>query len=80
MNNGNTRHDLDSIAQLLRAQNAVLEVVLHHLAHLEATLFALAVKALPNEKFIAAKRLKDHLQPTIHGDMMARAERDLRDS
>jgi hypothetical protein len=80
MNNGNTQDDFDSIAQLLRAQNAVLEVLVHHLAHVEATLFALAIKALSNDKFIAAKHLKDHLQPTFYADMMAQAERNLAES
>jgi hypothetical protein len=59
---GNGQHDFDFIAQLLRHQNAMLDVLLHHLAHVEATLFALTLKALPEENLRIAKSMKDHLQ------------------
>jgi hypothetical protein len=80
MKDGNGQHDFESIAQLLHQQNAVLEVLSHHLAHVEATLFALAVKALSREDFCTAKRMKDYLQRTIYSDMMERVERNLTES
>ena len=60
MKDGNGQHDFDFIAQLLRHQNAILDVLLHHLAHVEATLFALTLKALPEENLCIAKNMKDH--------------------
>ena len=80
MKDGNGQHDFDSIAQLLRQQNAILDVLLDHLAHVEATLFALTVKALPEENLRIAKSMKDHLQPKIYSDMMAEVEQNLAES
>ena len=80
MKNGNHQENFESVAKLLRYQNAILDVLLHHLAHVEATLFALTVKALPAEKLYIAKSMKDHLQPTIYSDMMAEVERNLAES
>jgi hypothetical protein len=59
MNNGASQHHLDTIAQLLRHQNAMLEVVIKHLAHTQATLLALSVKSLPEKKLRVAKHMKD---------------------
>jgi hypothetical protein len=68
------------IAQLLRHQNAQLNVLLHHVAHAEAILCALMVKALPDEKLRVAKSMKDYMQPKIYGEMVAEVERHLGDS
>jgi len=80
MKNGNGQHEFDIIAQLLRYQSAHLEVLLRHVAHAEATLCALTVKALPDEKLRVAKGMKDYMQPKIYGEMMADVERNLKDS
>jgi hypothetical protein len=76
MRNGNTEHDFDSIAELLRHQNAVLVVLLDYLAHVEAALCALTVQALPDENLRIAKGLKDHTQAQIYKEMMAEAKRN----
>src|SRR5262245_41116530 len=49
MKNGNSEHDFDSIAELLRPQNAAFEVLPHHLAYVEATVSTLLVKTLPHK-------------------------------
>jgi hypothetical protein len=77
MKNGNTEHDLDSIAQLLRRQNAVLDVLLRHLAWSEATLGALTLKTLSDENLSQAKAMKDYIQPMIYDEMIAEIERKL---
>ena len=77
MKNGNSEHDFDSIAELLRQQNAVLEVLLRHLAHAEATLLALTSKTLSDENFRIAKVVKDHTYTKIHSEMIAEVKRNL---
>jgi hypothetical protein len=79
MKNGSTKHDFDSIAELLRQQNAALEVLLSHFAHTEAALLALTVKILPEENLAIAKRLKDHMQSQIYAEMMDEIQRKLDD-
>lgn len=76
MRNGNTEHDFDSIAELLRHQNAMLLVLLGHLAHVEGALCALTVQALPDENLRIAKGLKDHTQVKIYKEMMAEVKRN----
>ena len=80
MKNGNGQHEFDSIVQLLRHENAQLKVLLRHVAHVEATLCALTVKALPDENLRVAKSMKDYLQQEIYAEMMAEVERNIRDS
>ena len=77
MKNGNTEHDLDSIAQLVRRQNATLDVVMRHLAFTEASVLALIPKTLPDESLYSAKRMKDLLQLLIHEQMIDEVERNL---
>ena len=77
MKNGNNEHDFDSVAQLLRQQSAGLEVLLWHLAHAEATLFALTSKTLSDENFRIAKVVKDHTYREIYSEMIAEAKRNL---
>ena len=78
MRNGNSKHDFDSIAELLRHQNALLRVLLHHLAHAEAALFALTVQALPDESLRIAKGLTDHTHAEIYKEMAAEVKRKMR--
>lgn len=77
MKNGNGKHDFDFIVELLRGQDAVLEVLLCHLAYVEATLTALTVKTLSNENLRTAKGMKDYMQPKIYGGMIAEIKRNL---
>lgn len=80
MKNGNSEHDFDSIAETLRRQNAVLEVLIHHLASAEATGFVLALETLPDEALHTVKEVKDHILSEIHERIIAEAERDFEDS
>jgi hypothetical protein len=68
MKNENGHKDFDSISKLLRDQNAMLKVLLHHLSHAEATLSALTVKALSGQKLRSAKAMKDYLRPGIYNE------------
>jgi hypothetical protein len=77
MKNGKTEHDFDSIAEVLRHQNAKLQVLLRHLAHVEATLSVLTVKTIADENLTLAKALKDHTYEEIYGEMIAEVERNL---
>jgi len=78
MKNGNSEHDFDSIAELLRRQGAVLEILVHHLAYVEATLGALLVEMLPDEAALhKAKKLKDQILSKINDKMKADLERAL---
>jgi hypothetical protein len=79
MKNGNNEHDFDSIADHLRHQDAVLEVLLHHLANVEATVTALTLKSLSDKNSYAVKRLKEYMQPKIYGKMIAGILRNLDD-
>ncbi len=63
MHNGNNKASLDSIADDLRWQNAAIEVLLRHVAHLEATVAGLTLQLLDGEKLLTAKAMKDHQQP-----------------
>jgi hypothetical protein len=75
MKNGNSEHDFDSIARRLRRQDAMLKVLLRHLAHAEATLSVVMVKTLPGKGFCAAKTMRDFLQAKIYREMIAEIKR-----
>jgi len=79
MKNDNSEHDSDSVAEHMRRQNSVLEVLLSHLAHVEATLTALTVKTLSEKNLCTAKGMKDYMQPKIYGEMIAEIKRNLDD-
>jgi hypothetical protein len=80
MKNDNSEHDFDSIAELLRRQNAFLEVLVHHLAGVEAAALVLVLQTLPEEALHTVKEVKDHILSEIHEKIIAEAERDFEDS
>ena len=80
MNNNNSEHDFDSIAEILRRQSAVLELLVHHLAYVEAAIAVLVVRTFPEEARDTVKELKDYLLSEINDKMKAELERNLEDS
>ena len=77
MNNGNSGHDFDSIIELLRKQHAVLDVLLRHLARVEAMVFAVSSHTLTDDDLRIVKRLKDHTYEKIWDDIIAEVKREL---
>jgi hypothetical protein len=80
MKNDNREHDFDSIADLLRRQNVFLEVLVHHLAGVEAAAYVLVLQTLPEEALGTVKEVKDHILSEIHKRILAEAEGDFDDS
>ena len=81
MKNGNNEHDFDSIAELLLRQNAALEILVHHLAYVEAAVAALTVQTVPSKAALRKlKKLKDNVLSKINDKMKADLERLLEDS
>jgi len=80
MNNGNTNHDFDSISGRLDYQDIVLDVLLDHLAGLEATVLALMAQTLSNEDLRMAKRLRGRILSEISDKIVAEVKRNLEDS
>jgi hypothetical protein len=76
----NSVHDFDSIAEHLRRQNVSLEVLVHHVASVEATAFVLALQTLDEEALQTVKEVKDEILSEIHKRIIAEAEHDLEDS
>ena len=58
-------------------RNVALDVLLRHLAHVEATLMALTVKSLSGENLSTAKGMEDCRRPRIHEGMRAEIRRKL---
>jgi len=79
MKNDNSEHDFDSIAEL-RRQNAFLEVLVHHLAGVEAAALVLVHQTLPEESLDTVREVKDHILSEIHEKLITEAERDFEDS
>ena len=80
MNNDNSEHDFDSIAELLRRQNAVLEILVRHMAYVEATVSALVIETVPDEAALnEVKKLKHDILSNINDKMKAELERLLED-
>ncbi len=83
MNNGYKEHDLDSIAKLLRQHHVVFEVLLQHVASIEATVLTLLVKTLPDKdkadvhKTNDLKKLIDRTLSEITNKIEADLERKL---
>ena len=78
--NENSEHDFDSIAELLRHQNVMLEILVHHLAGVEAAAFVLVLQTLPEEALDTVREVKDQILSGIHKRIIAEAERDFEDS
>jgi hypothetical protein len=79
MNNDNSEHDFDSIAELLQRQTVVLEVLVHHLAGVEAAALVLVLQTLPEEALNTVREVKDHILSEIHEKMIADTEHDFED-
>jgi len=62
MNHDNSEHDFDSIAELLQRQTVVLEVLVHHLAGVEAAALVLVLQTLPEEALHTVREVKDHIR------------------
>jgi hypothetical protein len=67
----NGEHDLAALMAELQWQRAALQVLLRHVAHVEAIVEVLTVKSLNHETLVAAKGLKDDMQPKIVAQMNA---------
>jgi hypothetical protein len=81
MKNGNSEQDFDSIAETLRRQNAVLEILVHHLAYVEAAVGALTFQMVPDEAALdELKKLKDKVLSRINDTMGEHLERLIEDS
>ncbi len=80
MKNDNSEHDLDSIAEILCRQNVFLEILVHHVASVEATAFMLALQTLDEEALGTVKEVKDEILSEIHKRIIAEAEHDFEDS
>jgi hypothetical protein len=55
----------------------VLQVLLRRLAHTEAMLFVLTVRATREGDLLTTKALKDHTYEEVYSKMRAEVERDL---
>jgi hypothetical protein len=77
MKNDNNKHDFDSIADLVHRQGVFLEILIHHLAAVEATMLVLALDRLPDETLRTVKEVKDQILSEIHGRLVAEREHNV---
>jgi hypothetical protein len=70
MKNGNSEHDLDSVARLVRRHNAMLDVLLQHVACIEAKLAVITAKTLRDGSLGWAKQMKDCTEPLALAEMI----------
>jgi hypothetical protein len=75
----NNNEDLDSIADLVHRQGVFLEILIHRLAAVEATVLVLALHTLPDETLGAVKGVEEEILSKIHGRLAAEAEHNLDD-
>jgi hypothetical protein len=80
MKNGNSEHDLDSIVERLEYQHTLSEVLLDHVAFVEATVSVLMDQTLPDEDLRVVKRLRDQILPEISNKIVNKVKRYLEDS
>jgi len=80
MKDRSSEHDFDSIADLLRRQNVFLEVLVHHLAGVEAAVLVLVLQTLPEESLDTVREVKDHILSGIHERITDEAEQDFEGS
>lgn len=81
MKNGSNEHNFESIAETLRRQNAALEILVHHLAYIEAAVAALTFQMVPDEAARhKLKKLKDAVLSQINDKMGEDLERLIEDS
>ena len=77
MKKDNNRDDFDSIAGLVHRQGVFLEILIHHLAAVKATLLVLALHQLPDETLRTVKDVEDEILSEIHGRLIAEVEHNL---
>ena len=68
------KHDFDSIADLVHRQGVFLEILIHQLAAVKATLLVLALHQLPDEILSTVKPVEDEILSEIHGRLIAEVE------
>lgn len=80
MKNGSNEHNFESITETLRRQNAALEILVHHLAYVEAAVGALTFQIVPDEAARRRlKKLKDRVLSRINNKMGEDLERLIED-
>ena len=77
MKKDNNKHDFDSIADLVHRQGVFLEILIHRLAAVEATMLVLALHTLPDETFGTVKEVEKEILSKIHGRLLAEVEHNL---
>lgn len=80
MKNGNSQQDFDSIVERLAYQNTLLEVLLDHVAVVEATVSVLMVQTLPDKDLRVARKLRDQILSEISNKIVNKVKRYLEDS
>ena len=66
--------DFDSIADLVHRQGVFLEILIHRLAAVEATVLVLALHMLPDDTLGTVKEVEDEILAKIHGRLIAEVE------
>ncbi len=79
MKNDNSDHDFDSITELLRRQGVLMEILVDHLANVEATAHLL-LQTLPWESLDDVQEMKDYFLSKMNDKMKGELERNLEDS
>jgi len=77
MKKDDNKHDFDSIADLVHRQGVFLEILIHHLAAVEATVLVLALHRLPDETLRTVKEVEDEILSRIHARLVAEVEHNL---
>jgi hypothetical protein len=75
--NGNSENGFDSIAEHLRRQDVALELLVHHVAYVEAILAALVFETLPEKSRRRFNKLRVKILSHINDDMIAELEHKL---
>ena len=75
----NKHDDFDSIADLIHRQGVFLEILIHRLAAVEATVLVLALHTVPEETLGTIKEVGDEILSKIHGRLAAEVEHNLDD-
>ena len=71
------KHDFDSIADLVHRQGVFLEILIHHLAAVEATVLVLALHTLPDGTLRTVKEVENEILSEIHRRLIAEVEHNL---
>ena len=70
----NKHDDFDSIADLIYRQGVFLEILIHRLAAVEATVLVLALHTVPEETLGTIKEVEDEILSKLHGRLAAEVE------